>query len=88
MVSYILMAGALKEEGDIAGEFKLYNRLLGVAQQWSEVELQSGFGLEYVYHSSARLGRRGQLSLRINHQQTRSHSPNFKESLQGICDTH
>ena len=56
--SYMSMAEALKEEGDLAGEFKLYKQMLGVAEQWSDVEVQSDFGLEYIYHTSARIGNR------------------------------
>jgi hypothetical protein len=56
--SYMTMAEVLKEEGDLAGEFKLYKQLLGVAEQWPDIELQSGFGLEYVYKANATIGRR------------------------------
>jgi tetratricopeptide (TPR) repeat protein len=57
-LSYMSMAEVLKEEGDLAGEFKLYKQLLGVAEQWPDVELQSGFGLDYIHRTSTKLGRR------------------------------
>jgi hypothetical protein len=87
------MAVALKEERDIAGEFKLYNRLLEIAEQWSDVKPPTLFSFEYVYHTSARIGKRHEelaSDVRTSSEKKREYLKNarhwFRRSLDALRD--